>query len=111
MDKRADSHNQIIFQEKTHPTPLKTVLRAEETVGAHLQAGRTLERACILLAVHTNTFTRCDGGHGDLESVNGPTNRVVSRSNLRLATRKVPKKEIQLPAASGSQLPASPIQV
>jgi hypothetical protein len=96
------------FLRETYPTPLETVLRAEETVGAHLQAGRTLERACILLAVHTDTFPRCDSGHGDLDSVNGPTNCVVSRSNLRLAITKVPKKEIQLPAASGPRLPASP---
>lgn len=47
-----------------YPAPLETVLRTEETVGAHLQTSGTLQGAGILVTVHTATLASLGGSHG-----------------------------------------------
>lgn len=49
---------------KAYPAPLEAILRAEEAIGAHFQAGRTLESARVIGAVHTRALASRHGVGG-----------------------------------------------
>lgn len=58
----------IVAKKRAYPAALETVLRAEEAVNIHFEAGRALQSAGVVLTVRSEAFSSRDvcGHDGNL---------------------------------------------